>query len=69
VRPWTVADFTSRWVREALDAETAAVISLLLVPIASGFMALVELRSPRKRAEDRRAQQLNCSNVKRSSPD
>jgi hypothetical protein len=50
VRPWTVADFTSRWVRQTLDGETTATISFLLVPILSGFMAWVELRSPRKKA-------------------
>lgn len=50
VRPWTVADFTSRWMRQALDGETVAVISLLLVPIISGFMVWVELRSPRKKS-------------------
>jgi hypothetical protein len=50
VRPWTVGDFTSRWVRQTLDGETTAVISFVLVPIISGFMAWVELRSPRKKA-------------------
>src|SRR5688572_9783299 len=35
VRPWTVADFTSRWARQTLEGETAAVISSLLVPIIS----------------------------------
>ena len=44
VRPWTVADFTSEWVRQALDGEPVAVISFLLIPIISGFMAWVELR-------------------------
>lgn len=58
VRPWTVADFTSRWVRQILDGETVAVISFLLVPIISGFMAWVELRSPRNKAGTRRAGQL-----------
>jgi hypothetical protein len=47
VRPWTVADFTSQWVKEALDGEPAAVISLLLVPILSAFLAWVELRRPK----------------------
>lgn len=58
VRPWTVADFTSRWVRQALDGETTALISFLLVPIISGVMAWVELRSPRKKTRARRAGQL-----------
>jgi hypothetical protein len=49
VRPWTVADFTSRWVRRTVDGETTAVISFLLVPILSGFMAWVELRSRKAR--------------------
>jgi hypothetical protein len=55
VRPWTVADFTSRWMRQTLDGETVAVISFLLVPIISGFLAWVELRSPRKPSSVRRA--------------
>lgn len=49
VRPWTVADFTSRWARQTLDGETTAVISFLLVPLIAGFMAWVELRGPHKR--------------------
>jgi len=49
VRPWTVADFTSRWVKQTLDGEPIAVISFLLVPLISGFMAWDELRSPRKK--------------------
>lgn len=44
VRPWTVADFTSRWAREAVEGEPVAVISFLLIPIISGFMAWVEIR-------------------------
>ena len=44
VRPWTVADFTSQWIRQALDGEPVAVISFLLIPIISGFMAWIELR-------------------------
>lgn len=47
VRPWTVADFTSQWLREALHGETAAVVSFLLVPILSAFLAWVELRGPK----------------------
>lgn len=49
VRPWTVADFTSQWVRQTLDGETTAVISFLLVPIVSGSMVWVELRSRKAR--------------------
>lgn len=49
VRPWTVADFTSRWVKQTLDGETTATVSSLLVPIISGFMAWVELRSRKAR--------------------
>ena len=45
VRPWTVADFTSQWLKEALDGEPTAVISFLLVPILSAFLAWVELRT------------------------
>lgn len=44
VRPWTVADFTSQWLKEALDGKPTAVISFLLVPILSAFLAWVELR-------------------------
>lgn len=49
VRPWTVADFTSQWVRQARDGEPFAVISFLLIPIISGFMAWVELRPTQRR--------------------
>ena len=55
VRPWTVADFTSRWMRQTLAGETTAVVSFLLVPIISGFMAWVEVRSARKKSRARRA--------------
>jgi hypothetical protein len=49
VRPWTVADFTSRWLRQALDGEPSAVISFLLVPMIPGFLAWVELRPTRQK--------------------
>jgi len=49
VRPWTVADFTSQWMREALNGKPVAVVSFLLIPIIAGLIAWVELRSPRKR--------------------
>jgi hypothetical protein len=49
VRPWTVADFTSRWFRQALNGEPVAVISFLLVPMISAFLAWVELRPTRKK--------------------
>lgn len=58
VRPWTVGDFTSRWVRETLAGTTAAVVSFLLIPIISGLMVWVELRSRRKKAVDRVLMQL-----------
>lgn len=45
VRPWTVADFTSQWMRQTLDGETVAVFSFMLIPIISGVMAWAELRS------------------------
>ena len=48
VRPWTVADFTSQWLKEALEGEPTAVISLALVPIISAFLACVELRHPKQ---------------------
>ncbi|MGH9875857.1 MAG: hypothetical protein ACRD9S_25675 [Pyrinomonadaceae bacterium] len=47
VRPWTVADFSSQWMSQTLGGEPVAVVSFLLIPILSGFMASVELRSPR----------------------
>jgi hypothetical protein len=43
VRPWTVADFTSQWLKETLAGEPIAVISFLLVPVLSAFLAWVEL--------------------------
>ena len=46
VRPWTVADFTSQWLSEAVDRKPTAVFSLLLVPVLSAFLAWVELRKP-----------------------
>jgi len=49
VRPWTVADFTSQWLKEALDGVPTAVISLLLVPTLSAFLAWVELRRPKQK--------------------
>lgn len=49
VRPWTVADFTSQWLKEAMDGKPTAVISLLLVPTLSAFLAWVELRHPKQK--------------------
>ena len=49
VRPWTVADFTSQWMREALEGKPIAVVSLLLIPIIAGFIAWVDLRGLRGR--------------------
>ena len=49
VRPWTVADFTSQWVTQALEGEPVAVISFLIIPIIAGFMAWVELRPTQRR--------------------
>lgn len=49
VRPWTVADFTSQWLKEALDGKPTAVNSFLLVPILSAFLAWVELRRPKQK--------------------
>jgi hypothetical protein len=48
VRPWTVADFTSLWVRQTLNGEPAAVFSFLIIPIIAGLMAWVELRRSTK---------------------
>ena len=50
VRPWTVADFTSQWLKETLDGKPTAVISFLLVPILSAFLAWVELRPKNRRS-------------------
>ena len=55
IRPWTVADFTSLWMQQTLDGETLAVISFLLIPIISGFMAWAELRSKWKQRGASRA--------------
>ena len=49
VRPWTVADFSSQWMRQTLAGEPYAVVSFVLVPIISGFMTWVELGSPRRK--------------------
>ena len=49
LRPWTVADFTSHWMRQTLEGETVAVISFLLVPVIAGIMAWFELRTRYKK--------------------
>jgi len=49
VRPWTVADFTSQWIKEAMEGKPTAVISLLLVPTLSAFLTWVELRRPKQK--------------------
>ena len=58
VRPWTVGDFTSLWMRQTLDGETVALRSFLLIPIIAVFIAWAELRSPRKRRGTSRAATL-----------
>ena len=63
VRPWTVADFTSQWVRQALDGEPVAVMSFLLIPIISAFMAWVELRPKFQKMAARKRAALTVSNV------
>jgi hypothetical protein len=63
VRPWTVADFTSQWVRQALDSEPVAVFSFVLIPIISGFMAWVELRPKLQKIAARKRALLKVSNV------
>ncbi len=50
VRPWTVADFTSEWVKQTREGEPVAVVSFLLIPIISAFIAWVELRPKLRRA-------------------
>ena len=54
VRPWTVADFTSQWIRQTLGGEPTAVISFVLVPLISGVLAWVELRPTFQRKQARR---------------
>lgn len=54
VRPWTVADFTSQWLRQTMDGEPAAVISFLLVPTLSAFLTWVELRHPKHKSASAR---------------
>ena len=63
VRPWTVADFTSQWVIEALDGEPIAVISFVLIPIISGFMAWIELRPKLQKIAARRRALLTVNKV------
>ena len=63
VRPWTVADFTTQWVRQAGDGEPVAVISFLLIPIISGFMAWVELRPKLQKIAARRRSLLKVNKV------
>lgn len=63
VRPWTVADFTSQWVRQALDGEAVAVVSFLLIPIISGLMAWIELRPKLQRIAARKRALLKVSNA------
>ena len=62
VRPWTVADFTSQWFKQALDGEPTAVISLLLVPILSAFLAWVELRG-RKKQDPKRQHSSSAKSI------
>ena len=63
VRPWTVADFTSQWVTQALDGQPVAVISFMLIPIISGFMAWVELRPMLQKMAARKRAPLQVSNL------
>ena len=63
VRPWTVADFTSQWATQALDGEPVAVISFMLIPIISGFMAWVELRPKLQKMVARKRAALQLSNL------
>lgn len=63
VRPWTVADFTSQWLAQALDGEPVAVISFLLIPIISGFMAWLELRPKLRKIAAQKRASLRVSNV------
>jgi hypothetical protein len=43
VRPWTVGDLTSLWIRRSCNAEPVAAISLVLVPLVGAFLGLFEL--------------------------
>ena len=63
VRPWTVADFTSQWVTQALEGQPVAVFSFVLIPILSAFMAWVELRPKLQKIVARRRALLKVSKV------
>ncbi|HEY5883357.1 MAG TPA: hypothetical protein VIT88_01645 [Pyrinomonadaceae bacterium] len=62
VRPWTVADFTSQWAQEAVDGKPVAVLSFLLIPVISGFMAWIELRPMLKKLAAKKRASLEVSN-------
>lgn len=62
VRPWTVADFTSQWVSQAFDGEPVAVVSFVLVPILSAFLAWTELRPTRRKGAATKHVECKVSN-------
>ena len=69
VRPWTVADFTSMWVSQALDGKPVAVISFMLIPLLAGLMAWVELRPTLRRRRHSSAAPSNLISAKAPSID
>jgi len=48
VRPWTVGDLVSLWLRRSFNADPAAVISLALVPIVAALLYGFELSYERR---------------------
>ncbi len=43
IRPWTVGEFTSQWLRDSLQGRLVALLSLLAVPALAAFMVLHQL--------------------------
>jgi hypothetical protein len=44
VRPWTVGDLASLWIQRSFNAEPAATLSLVAVPILAIFLGLCEFK-------------------------
>jgi len=45
VRPWTVGDLTTLWMQQVSRGDTAAILSLALVPIVAAFLVWHQLRT------------------------
>jgi hypothetical protein len=54
VRSWTVAEFTSQWMRETVEGKSTAVISFLMIPMIASLISWIELRAYRRRKALRR---------------